>query len=273
MRNLLIFLLLIVFTSCYPEWRLAKSYIKSEPEVSILMLPTHFVFKTNLKDFEISGRNKMTRDELDAALMDKSLFLKDISDSIFLESFINSMILEFEKLGFRIFPEDVLDSFLLKGSPAIILHIAQIELEEHYVLYEDEEQFGDLIYYKNFDLNAITYNAWFELSVLNDQQDPPLVYFASETITDQISGYFTENIFTGKVNYKYHINELDTDVIYRYARILGERYAGYTFDHLMNRYISEQKTAGKEPRYYMHYKRWNNTISPTLEDRFIPLED
>jgi hypothetical protein len=237
------------------------------------LLPTHYVFKTNLKDFEISDRNKMTTDELDAALIDKSLFLKDISDSIFLESFINSMILEFEKLGFRVFPEDVLDSFLLKGSPAIILNIAQIELEEHYEVYEDEEQFGDFIYYKNFNLNAITYNTWIELSVLNDQQDPPQVFFVSETITDLITGYFSENIFTGKVDYRYFINELDTDVIYRYARILGERYAGYTFDHLMNKYISQQKAPGEEPRYYMHYKRWNNTISPTLDDRFIPLED
>jgi len=273
MRNFPGLLILLLFTSCYPEWQLARSYVKSEQEVSILLLPTHYVFKTNLKTFEINGRNQMSREELDAVLIDKSLFLKDISDSIFLEHFINSMILEFENLGFRVYSGDLLDSFLLKGSPAIILHIAQIELEEHYVVHEDEEQFGDFIYYKNFDLNAITCNFWFDLSVLNDQQEPPQILFGAETITDQLTGYFTENLFTGKVNYRYHLSELNLDIIYRYARILGERYAGYTFDHLMNRYISIHKPPGKKPLYYMHYRRWNNTISPTTEDRFILLEE
>jgi hypothetical protein len=273
MRNFLVLTVLMVLSSCYPEWRLARSYVKSEQEISILLLPTHYVFKTNLKTFEISGRNQMNQEELDAALIEKSLFLKELSDSVFLEYFINSMILEFEKLGFRIFSGELLDSFLSKGSPAIILHIAQIELEEHYVVHEDEEQFGDFIYYKNFDLNAITCNFWFELSVLNDQQEPPQILFAAETITDLLTGYFTENLFTGKVNYRYHISELDLDVIYRYARILGERYAGYTFDFLMNRYIEVNKPAGKRPVYYMQYKRWNKTVSPTTKDRFILLDE
>jgi hypothetical protein len=272
MRNLLYLIFLILLTSCYAEWRLARSYIKSEPEVSILLLPTHYVFKTNLKTFEVSNRNKMSQPELDSALMENSIFLREISDSVFLETFINSMIIEFEKLGYAIYSEHYLDSFLLRNTPAIILHIAQIELEEHYVVHEDEEQFGDFIYYKNFDLNAVTFNFWFELSVLNDQQYPPQVFYASETLTDQINGYFTENLFTGKVNYRYHISALDLDVIYRYARIFGEQYAGYTFDHLMNRHIYKNHPRGKEPRYYMHYKRWNNTINPTTKDRFFRLE-
>ncbi|MEZ5195931.1 MAG: hypothetical protein R2764_05905 [Bacteroidales bacterium] len=47
--------------------------------------------------------------QVDSARMANSLFLQDISDSVFLETFINSMILEFEKLGFTIYTEAYID--------------------------------------------------------------------------------------------------------------------------------------------------------------------
>jgi len=269
----LIILLSGLAVSCYPEWKLAKSYIESKPELSIMIFPTDYVFKINLKRSEIGDTTGMTSMELDSTLEANSLFLKNISDSIFLETFINSMIIEFEKLGFDVYTENYIDSFLFFQSPAYIFNIAQIELEEHYLDYEDEEEFGDNIYHKSLDLDAVSLNSWFELSKLNGKEEGRKLFYTSETIADIADGYFTENIFTGKVQYKYQIIDLDVDIIYRYAEHLGQRYAGYTFDYILNEYIKENFPPDKKRRYYMRYNRPNNTLDPASDNRFIILEE
>jgi hypothetical protein len=84
----LIILLSGLAVSCYPEWKLAKSYIESKPELSIMIFPTDYVFKINLKQSEIGDTTGMSGLEIDSTLKANSLFLKNISDSIFLETFM-----------------------------------------------------------------------------------------------------------------------------------------------------------------------------------------
>ncbi|MEZ5083741.1 MAG: hypothetical protein R2750_09865 [Bacteroidales bacterium] len=274
MRQLLYFILLsVILSSCYAEWKMAKGYIESKPEIAIMILPANYVFKKNQKIDNQKELQNFSELEKDSVLMAKSSFLKEVSDSIFLERFINSMYTEFEKLGFTVYTENYLDSFLFVQTPAYIFNIAQIELEELYTVYEDQQDFGDLTYYKNFDLNAINYNFWFELSELNDEKENTKLFFISETINDQVYGYFTENIFTGDVKYKYNITEIDMDVIYKYCTIYGRRHAGYTFDYIMNKYITENWPPNKRIPYYMHYNRENSTLDMTWEEKFISIEE
>ena len=270
---ILLFFIASFISSCYPEWKVAKSYIDSEPDISILVLPANYVFKRNLKVNELKDSEDFTEQGLDSALMANSFFLQQVSDSIFLEIFINSMIEEFEKLGYKVYTDNSIDSFLFIKTPAYIFNIAQIELEEHYTVHEDQEDFGDYVYYKNVDLNSVSYNFWFEISELNDETEKRKLFFATETINDVVFGYFTENLFTGEVKYKYNVNEIDMDIIYRYCTIFGRRYAGYTFDYLMNIYLDEHWPVNKKRRYYMQYKRENNTLDPTLENKFTVIED
>jgi len=272
-KLILIFVSLVSLSSCYPEWKLAKSYINSRPDISIMILPVNYVFKENLKTGDAGIKKGMPERMKDSLLMAKSLFLKDISDSVFLETFINSMITEFEKLGFTVNTQASLDSFLFLQSPAYILNIGQILLEEHYVKHEDSEDIGNMTYYKSIDLNAITFNFWFELSHLNDSEEDSHLFFADETIHDVIDGFFVENLISGNVKYKYHISELDTSVIYRYCKEYGERYADYIFDHLMNQYIKEHWENRQRYPYYMRYNRSNNTLDPAREERLIEMEE
>jgi hypothetical protein len=263
---------IFLLASCYPEYKIARSYIDSQPDVSILILPTNYVFKKNLKVKEAGDIKEMNDMQQDSALMANSSFLKNISDSIVLETFINSMIIEFEKFGFKVYTEGQLESFLFINTPAYILNIAQIELEEHYNVHEDQQDMGDNTYYKSIDLNAISYNFWFELSELNNEKEDTKLLYASETINDVVFGYFAQNMFTGEVQYKYNVTEIDLDIIYRYCSIFGERNAGYTFDYLMNKYINENWPPDKYLRFYMQYKRQNNTLDPTINDKFVELE-
>lgn len=266
-------LFLLILTACYPEWKMSRSYIDSEPSIAILILPADYVFKKNLKIEEISDQDELNEWEQDSVLIANSLFLQDLSDSIFLETVVNSMLMEFEALGFTVYLENMLDSFLFVESPAYIFSIAQIELEEHYTVHKDQETFNDYIYYKNVDLNAISYNFWFELSELNDETENTKLLFASETINDVISGYFAKNMFSGEIKYKYNINELDMDIIYRYSDIFARRFAGYAYDYLMNAYLDENWPTNKKRRYYMRYNRDHNTLDPTWEDKFTIMEE
>ena len=74
-----IFASVLLLSSCYPEYKLAKSFIESRPDVSILILPGDYVFKKNLKKENIGDTIGMTNWEIDSARMANSVFLKDIS--------------------------------------------------------------------------------------------------------------------------------------------------------------------------------------------------
>jgi len=269
----LLFICLVFLTSCYPEWKLGRVYIDSKPDVSLMILPTDYVFKSNLKLDEIGDTSELISPAADSLKLIKSLFLKDISDSIFLETYINSMISEFNKLGFKVYMDNSSDSFLFFTSPSYILNIAQLQLEEGYNDFKDSDEFGGNTYYKAFQTNAITFNSWLEFTQLNPKKEGRKLFFVSETIADIVDGYFTENLLTGEIKYKYQIMEIDLDIIYHYCEVLGARYAGYTFDYLMNDYIKSNFPQGKKRNFYMHYNRVNNTLDATSEDRFILMEE
>ncbi len=272
-RTSLLLAILILFglSSCSPEWKLARTFIESKPDISLMIIPANYVFKVNLKRNELGDTSHMTQSQIDSVALAKSLFLKDISDSIFLTVFINSMIDEFTRLGFKVYTDNSIDTFLFIHSQAYLFNIAQIELDEHYLKHEDEESLGGYVYHKSMDLNAVTFDNWFELTQLNPKKEGRKLFFATETISDIIDGYFAENVFTGDVQYKYQKADIDVDIIYQYCELLGQRYAGYTYDYLMNQYIRENYPSGNKRRYYMRYNRPNNTLDPTSEDKFIEM--
>ena len=261
-RLFIIFTFLILLSSCYPEYKLAKSYIDAEQDNSIMILPIDYLFKTNLKAIDIGDTSDMSEWEI-----------KEISDSVFLETFINSLIMEFEKLGFDVYTESYIDSFLFFQTPAYIFNIAQLELEEHEFEFQDSELIRGTEYYKKLQLNAITINSWLEISALNSDDEGRDLFFADETIADIVDGYFGQNLISGNVKYNYRIIEMDAEIVYRYAEMLGRRYAGYTYDYLMNEYIKQNFPSNKKLRFYMHYNRENKTLDPADEDRFFEMKE
>jgi len=239
----------LIFTSCYPEYKLAKTFIESKPDVSVLILPANYIFKNNLRKENLGDTTGMTAWEVDSARMANSVFLKDFSDSVFLETYINSMFLEFEKLGFKVYSESFIDSFLFSQKPAYLLNIAQLEIEEFKSEFEDEGVVNGYVYHKSIDVDALNINSWIEISILNMEEDGRRLFFASETLADIINGHFSESLTTGAIKYKYQTIEIDVDIIYRYAELLGQKYAGYTYDYVMNNYIANSFPEDRTRRY------------------------
>jgi len=252
---------------------MAREFVESQHDISILILPTDYIFKNNLKTDNQIDTKGMTSIQIDSVAISNSLFLKQVSDSVFLETYINNIFVELENLGIKVYDESHLDTFLFIKTPAYLLSIAQIEMEEYYSGKRDSMEFGDFVYFKNLNLNAVSINSWFELNRLNPSEEGHELFFASEEIADFVDGYFSQNIFTGDVQYKYVNHEMETGDLYRYAKILGKRYASYTYDYIMNEHLTENFPLGKERRVFMRYNPWNNTLDAAGSNRFVFIEE
>ena len=264
---------ILLLTSCSYDRKLAKQFVESEPDISILVMPTNEILKINMKRDEL-GEDTINMEwwQIDSLLMANSLFLKDISDSIFLEAYYNSFFDELDKLHIKTYTEDYIDSFLFMKSPAFLLNIAQIEVDEYIKEFRDSEEYDDFVYSKTLPLNAVSISTWFEISRMNNNNDSRRVFFAEDEVTDNAYGYFSENLFTGRVSYKYFLREMELEDIYRKCQDLGRKYAGYVFDYIMNSYISRNFPPDRKRQYYMHYKRSLNSFEPAYENRFILME-
>ncbi len=88
-RTSSLFLLAFLFlvTGCTLEQKLARSFVDLESPGQFLLLKPSFIFKYNLKEFEIPGIDTLDEYTKDSLLMEYSLFLKIISDSAIINEF------------------------------------------------------------------------------------------------------------------------------------------------------------------------------------------
>ena len=271
---ILITLLTALTSSCSIEKKIAKEYIRDDSTRTVLVIPPDYIFKKSLKEWQVDSAEALDDWTRDSLLLAKSMFLKDIDDSLFLYHYLGNYVAELQNLGFTVYGQDSLLSFLSGHSKAFIVNFAQMELEEYIMPVREEEQFGDYVYYEEVDLNAINLNSWIEISRVNADEDKAL-FFASHYLTDDMEGSFRYYFFTGEVVFNYDVDTIPMENIYRLAALAGYTYAGYTFDYLMNKYIDKRMEQERQDRskIYYHYSRYGNYIEEAEEDeRFIPMK-
>lgn len=263
-RYLILILILFIFSSCSVERELARQFVEKKNEIKVMLLPTNIVYKTNLKTDSIKGRKQMSQQELDSALFVNSLFLNKISDSVFLEKYFNSLIKGLESYGISVYLDNRLDTLLFLDHPVYMVNVAQLQLEEYVRTVKDSEVFGDYEYFKEFNLNAININSWFEVSRVNDGGKEQVLY-VSDYISDNLNGDFKRHPLTLEVEYFYDISTMELEAIYEVAEMAGRKYARLLFDHFMNEYIEKQMPGNAEPIYYFHYDPVRKSIRPASE--------
>ena len=271
---IVLLVVLLLFYSCSTERRIAKEYIANDSTRSVLVIKPEYIFKTSLKEWEIDSADQLDEPTLDSLLWERSLYLKFINDSVFLDYYLGNYLAEMEACGFRVYREDSLIEFLSGNTNAFIVSIAQLELEEYVMPVKEEEQFGEYIYYEVIDLNAVNLNSWFDISRVNDEEDRAM-FFASHYLTDELEGFFKHYYFTGEVQFRYDIDTMLVEEIYKLAALTGHLYAGYTYDYLLNKYIDirmEEEGLSRSKIYY-HYNRQKRYLTTARDDeRFIPLD-
>lgn len=251
----------LVISGCTLEQRLARTFVKTEMHDDFYLLKPAFIFKTNLKEFELDGSETLDASVKDSLLLEKSLFLKSVIDTAMIAEYAAGLQKGLEKYGARVFPEDAVDTLMHNGGTPFILNLAQISLEEYIHPYSTEEiVYDEVISIDGIDLNAVNYNVWLELGRMNSEEKNQ-VLFVSDYLLDQLDGTLKQNLVSGKLSFDYTIDTLTIEQMYSFARRFGERTAGYLYDYLMNNYIGENIPEDYPyERLYYHYDPARNLI-------------
>jgi hypothetical protein len=273
-RNTPVFLLaFLLFGSCSLERKLAKEFIESKDSISVLLLMPDYVFMSNVKAWEISGFENLSEWQQDSALFVNSIFLKEIDEKFLVSRFENSMQTGFQKYGVKAYTDDQLLDFMDLEHKSYKVMLAQMELLEDIYAFRAEEVFFDTaVFYEDFDLNMVTIDTWFEVTRMNDPTATNNVLYASHYVMDGLEGRFAANYFTGEVKFHYNHYPIEVEDVYILATLLGEKYAGYVYDYLLNEYIRRQFPEGQQPKTYFTFNPVTRKLSPVRDDRFILME-
>jgi len=259
---------LFFLSSCLPERKIANTLIQSPPEINLLIFAPDMIYKYNHKGEEILGFDSLSDTKQDSALWVHSRYIQYLNDSILLEDYINNFISELRQLGFIVYLDNSIDTFLTGKPQSYVWNIAQIQLDEYLYPLEDEEPFQDTIYYKRFNLNAVDFSCWFELSKVNAEKAHKTALFSSFTAYDNFEGGFYMDPWQMDMRYKYRIDTLQVHDIDDMASYLGKKHASYLYDYFLNQFIAARLPKGESMYYYYHYDRFKKSVAPTEEVEF-----
>jgi hypothetical protein len=255
-------------SSCLPERKVAQVFIQSHNAINLLVFSPDMVYKYNHKGETIPGFDSLKENSQDSALWANSAYMQFLSDSLLLETYMNRFIGELRALGFNVYLSDAIDLFPFSTPQSYTIDVAQVQLDEYLYPLEDEEPFEDTLYYKRFDLNAVDFSCWFELSKANTSKARKTTLYASQTAYDSFDGQFYFDPWTNKVKYKYQIDSLHVKDLYDLAEYLGKKHAGYLYDYFLNQYIVQNLPPDEELQYYYHYNRLNKSLTPVDDEMF-----
>lgn len=264
------------FYGCNSEKKLAKQFVYQSDKRSSLIFTPDYLYKTNQKTWLLDSlKGTFSQEQKDSLLWELSDYIKNIDDSVFIKKFARGFMYQLAKYGFNVYGQEAIDLFMLNKSNAYLINIPQIELDETIYPYKDKTVVNGYTYFHQHYLNAIDLSTWFEISKINDSVINKEVMFANDLMTDDLTGSFDYDETNDQLKYYYIIDTLTVNQIYNLAIELGKRYAGYTYDYLLNKYIITQKQPDDTLHYYWHYDIDRNKLYPIWgeEERLIPTDE
>lgn len=267
----LLFLSILFFSACSLERKYAKEFIKQKNgQVAVLVVQPFSLDMYNNTEYFLDSLNLPEDYPIDSLLFQQTKLLKHVSDSIFLENYLNSFINALRKSGFQVFLPDELEAFKDVESPAYIFRFAQVELSEEVEPFVISEEFSGTDFYKSFDLNLVTLSNWFEFEARDTAWRK--VFYAEDAVVDEISGeVFMSKVTKAPVLY-YAMDSLSVAEVYQMATDVGNKYASFFTDYLMNAYIEKQFSKDLKTSVIFHYDAKNKMLYPYLgEEGFLEI--
>lgn len=261
---------LVFFVSCSPSRRLAGEYVSaSSKSTGVYLIPAGYLEKSNLKRYPSADMDGLTRIQRDSIRLARSLFLKAVSDSVFLERFVNTYMDELRSLGLRVCLDGPDSLSCPPKKESFVVRMEQVELRESVIRMTDEQFIINALYQKDIDLQSVSLHAWFAIHRLNQQPSNRLLYAGNYISDEIIESGFGRDENTGKIVHFKKTDLLELNAIYNMAEALGRKYASYTYDYLLNEYIYRARSGNTGGNYY-HYNRFKNKIEIAGESRFRP---
>jgi hypothetical protein len=266
-------LLIVLFSSCNPQKRLAREFVSKSKDYKFMVLGPSTIFKYNLNTKVVDSLGITDEDIRDSILWEQSCFIKNINDSLLIANYILGFENELANYRVKVYDQESSGEFMQSDSNAWMINIAQLELEEENYEYRDETEYYGYVYYHDHLLRAVNVNSWFEINELNSNDKKNNVYYATNTITDDLNSSYDFDIFTEKVVYQYDIDSLDLSKLYNYVYLLGRIYATYTYDYLMNSYISEKQGFPLKKSELLRFYPPTGTFFLADDNRLISLDE
>lgn len=252
--------------SCSPERKLAKQFVEEISKPNLLVLMPSFIF---MEDLKLSGLENVESDTLM-----KSLVLDKIEDSAVINRFRDTYVSQMERYGVHVYDENTLNDFMKLDSNAWVVNLAQIELQEYETVFTDSQEFFGVIYSTDVTLNGLNSAFWFEFSQVNaSENNKPDIMFAANDLYDRFDGRYIYDIFSGQMKYTLEIDTINVDDFNRQIDFSAKLFAGYTFDYLMNKFISNNIADKSRKVNFYRYDPYKHSYFITIEDKFIPLKE
>lgn len=272
-RKILIVSLVFVLASCSPQLKLAREFVSNSNSYRVLVFEPREIIKHNLNTNIVDSLGITDEQERNSSLWESASFINKINDSLLIANYKLGFETEMKNYRVRVYDQSNLDEFMTADSNAWIVNVAQMEIEEQKYDYRDDAEFDGYVYFHDFKLNAVDINTWYEIHEINASTQDKKVYYATNTITDDLDSDFSYDVFSDKVKYNYDIDSLNTSKIYEYVYLLGRIYATYTYDLMLNRYVAEKLGQEIPKEQLLRYYPPNKSFFRAEENRFISLDE
>ena len=253
-KNLIIGVLAVLtFASCGSEFRLAKRFVDQSHDMQLAVYFPEEAQVTLIQDQDGSY----------------SKVLDSVSQDLFLDVMYAAYADELSRFNVNVYiPEDP-DNVQVDSLHWLAV-LSKVEIQGLFTDYVD--YLFDFVdeYSYTFSLNTVNVASWFDI---NEGEWLP-TQFDEYNLTDDFNSYVTYSSKDG-VQYHYNITPLETKDIYNYAVLLGKRYAAFTYNYMMNRYVgSEMMKDRREPRFKLSWGPYAKQFFYQLEDGgFIELSE
>lgn len=242
----------MTLASCGTEFKLAKSFTEQSQHTRVAVYFPETVQVTLIQDKE----------------GDYSKALDSVNQNMFLDIMYASYADALRQQGLDVYIPDDQDHIQVDSTHWLVI-LSKMEIQGLYTDYVDH-LFDFLNEYDySFALNTVNVASWFDI---NDGEWHPTL-FDEHNLMDDFGSYVTRSRENG-TQYHYNITPLKAADVYNYAVYLGKRYAEFTYDYMMNRYI-ESDLAKKSlyPRFQIHWNPVEKTYEYLLEgEEFIELK-
>ena len=247
----------LLLAGCQTDLKLAKRYVSERNDIKAAV---YFPEQAEVKV------------EYNTQLGKKTEVLNGFNQNLFLDVMYNAYAEEMGHYGVEVYvPEDI--NQVPVDSTHWLVMLSRMEISGRITEYEDY-LFSDTDEYSyKHPLNTVNVASWFEI---NDSVWKP-VLFCEHNLMDGFDSKTDYSFWTQKLDYSYTIDTLDLDDIYNYAVYLGKLYAGYTYDYMMNSYVSaELKKQNMDywERYMLRYDPYEKQLRYADDyDYFMELKE
>jgi hypothetical protein len=261
--------IILLLAACSPERKLANDYVKQHNGNGVMIVPLYELFKDNTS-INFDTAVKYTPEQFDSIAWAQSCYVRNVSDSVFLTTFTNSMIDKLTTDGYDVYVDAGSDVFLSLPDPKWIIQIAQLQLDEEYTIDYLERYSAEtgepLNEGDGYRVNQVSLSSWIEVSRANTGIRQ--VLYLDGHMEDYVKHGVKFDIMEGSVGLYTNRDSIQMDDVYKMAFNLGQKHAELLFDYFMNDYIRTNMPSGIIKREYFRFDHKSESVKKRLNERF-----